>query len=67
MYRITEKYDISTGDVKFFPEKRKFGFWFPYMNMVVFPSVIKYDSYESAKKFLEKQINKPEPKYHYLK
>jgi hypothetical protein len=66
-YRITEKYDIATGDVKFFPEFRKLGIWFPFMSTVVFPTVIKYDSYESARKFLDKQINKPKTKYYYIK
>jgi hypothetical protein len=66
-YRIAEKYDTASGEVKFFPEFRKFGFWFPFMTAVVFPTVIKYDSYESADRFLAKQINKPNPKYHYLK
>lgn len=65
--RIVEKYDIASGDVKFFPEYRKFGFWFPFMSVVVFPTVIKYDSHESAQKFLNKQIYKPKPKYYYIK
>lgn len=65
-YRIVEKYDLPTGDIKFFPEFRKFWIWFSFVDMTMFPTVIKYDSYESARKFVEKQIKKPSPRYYYI-
>lgn len=51
----------------FFPQYKKLFFWFNYVEIEIFPKVIKFYSLESAMKFIKKQINKPKEKIHNLK
>lgn len=65
-YRIVEEQDISGNDV-FIPQYRKFiFFWIPFMEMNVFPRRIEFETIESAKKFLKRQIDKPKETIYYL-
>jgi len=64
-YRILEKADLS-GEICFFPQYRKWFLWFNFMEMEVFPKMVKFHSLESAKKFIKKQLNNPEKKIHYV-
>jgi hypothetical protein len=65
-HRIIEKSDLN-GNIKFFPQKRIFFFWFPYFKTDVFPVEICFDSLESANIFVARQLKQPKPKVHYLK
>ncbi len=62
-YRIIEKSDIS-GEICFFPQYRKYFIWFNFMEIEIFPKVVKFYSLESATKFITKQLNKPKEKIH---
>lgn len=64
-YRIVEKADLS-GEICFFPQYKKLFFWLNFMEMEVFPKVIKFYSLESATKFIKKQLKTPEKKIHYV-
>lgn len=64
-FRIVEKVD-TTGEICFFPQHKKFGFWIGFMEMEVFPKMIKFYSLDKAKKFLSIQMNNPNPKIHYM-
>lgn len=64
-YRIVEKADLS-GEICFFPQYKKFFFWLNFMEMEVFPKVIKFYSLESATKFIKKQLKNPEKKIYYV-
>ncbi len=64
-YRIIEKADLN-GEIYFFPQYRRFFVWFNFMEMEVFPKIIKFHSLESATKFVRKQLNNPEKKIHYV-
>lgn len=64
-YRIIEEADIS-GEVCFFPQYRKWFLWLNFMEMEVFPKIVKFHSLESAKKFIKKQLNNPQKKIHYV-
>jgi hypothetical protein len=64
-YRIVEKSDLS-GEICFFPQYKKLFFWFNFMEMELFPKVIKFYSLESATKFIKKQLNNPEKKIYYV-
>lgn len=64
-YRIVERAD-TTGEIKFFPQYKKFIFWINFIKVDMFPEVIKYDSYQSAEKFIKRQIEQPEPRYYYI-
>jgi hypothetical protein len=64
-YRIVEKADLN-GEVCFFPQYRRVFLWFNFMEMEVFPKIIKFHSLESATKFIKKQLNNPEKKIHYV-
>lgn len=66
MHRIVEKADIN-GNIKFYPQVRKLFFWFPYFKTDVFPVEICFDSYESAKKFLDRQMSQPKAKIYYIR
>jgi hypothetical protein len=64
-YRIVEQQNIN-GNIVFVPQLRKFFiFWFPYMEMSVFPKRVEFETIESARKFLNRQIQKPEEKVYY--
>lgn len=65
-YRIVEKADLN-GEICFFPQYRKLFFWFNFMEMEVFPKMVKFYSLESATKFIKKQLNTPEKKIHYVR
>jgi hypothetical protein len=65
-YRIVEKTDM-TGEVCFFPQHKRFFVWLNFMEMEVFPKVIKFYSLESATKFIKNQLNKPKEKIHFIK
>jgi hypothetical protein len=65
-YRIIEEQNIGGNDV-FIPQQRKFLlFWFPFMEMNVFPRRIEFESIENAKRFLQRQIDKPKVTIYYL-
>lgn len=64
-YRILEKADLS-GEICFFPQYKKWFLWFNFMEMEVFPKMVKFHSLESATKFIKKQLNNPEKKIHYV-
>jgi len=64
-YRILERADLS-GEICFFPQYRKWFLWFNFMEMEVFPKMVKFHSLESAKKFIKKQLNSPKKKIHYV-
>jgi hypothetical protein len=64
-YRIVEKADLS-GEICFFPQYKKIFFWFNFMEMEVFPKVVKFYSLESATKFIKKQLKNPEKKIYYV-
>ena len=64
-YRIIEKADLN-GEICFFPQYKKLFFWFNFMEMEVFPKVIKFYSLGSATKFIKKQLNTPEKKIYYV-
>lgn len=64
-YRIIEKSDLN-GNIKFYPQQKKLFFWFPFIKTEVFPVEICYDSYESAKKFIDRHKNQPKIRIHYV-
>lgn len=64
-YRIIEKADLK-GEICFFPQYQRFFIWFNFMEMEVFPKIVKFYSLESATKFVRKQLNNPEKKIHYV-
>jgi hypothetical protein len=64
-YRIVEKPDLS-GEICFFPQYKKFFIWWNYVEMEIFPKVIKFYSLESATKFIKKQLNKPKEKIYFV-
>jgi hypothetical protein len=64
-YRIVEKADL-TGEICYFPQYKKFWIYWNFMEMDVFPRVIKFHSLESARKFIDKQLRSPKYKYHYI-
>jgi len=64
-YRILEKADLS-GEICFFPQYRKLFLWFNFMEMEVFPKIVKFHSLETAKKFIENQLKSPKKKIHYV-
>jgi hypothetical protein len=62
-YRILERTDIS-GVRVFIPQYRKlFRFWC-YYEMEIFPRMIKFFDIDSAKEFLNKQIQHKPPVIH---
>lgn len=64
-YRIVEQQNIN-GNVVFIPQERKFlFFWFPFMEMTMFPRRIEFETIESARKFLRRQLQKPQERYYY--
>lgn len=65
-YRIVEQQNIN-GNIVFVPQERKFFFiWTPFIEMSVFPRKIEFETIESARKFLSRQIQKPKQKIHYF-
>ena len=61
-HRILEQQNI-TGNVVFVPQERKFlFFWVPFMEFNMFPRKIEFETIESARKFLNRQIGKPKEK-----
>lgn len=64
-YRIVEQLDLS-GEVCFFPQYKKFFIWWNFMEMEIFPKMIKFYSLESATKFIKKQLKTPEKKFYYI-
>jgi hypothetical protein len=64
-YRILERAE-HCGSTCFYPQNKKFFFWFNYWEFEVFPKPIKFFSLEEAKVFLKKQIKKPKDKIHYI-
>ena len=65
-HRIVEQQNI-TGNVVFVPQERKLMFfWFPFMEFNVFPKKIEFETIESARKFLNRQIGKPKEKVYYF-
>ena len=65
-HRILEQQNI-TGNVVFVPQERKFlFFWVPFMEFNMFPRKIEFETIESARKFLNRQIGKPKEKVYYV-
>lgn len=65
-YRILEQQNIS-GNIIFIPQQRKFlFFWAPFMEMTMFPRRIEFETIESALKFLNRQVQKPRERVHYI-
>jgi hypothetical protein len=65
-HRIVEEQNIN-GNIVFVPQQRILMFlWFPFMELTVFPKKIEFETIESAKKFLKRQIEKPKEKVHYV-
>ena len=65
-YRIVEQQNIS-GNVVFIPQLRKFlFFWVPFMEMTMFPKRIEFETIESARKFLNRQLERPKEKIYYI-
>jgi hypothetical protein len=65
-YRIVEEQNIN-GNMVFVPQQRALVFfWFPFMELTVFPKKIEFETIESAKKFIKRQIDKPKEKVHYV-
>ena len=65
-HRIIEQQNI-TGNVVFVPQERKFlFFWVPFMEFNMFPRKIEFETIESARKFLNRQIGKPKEKVYYV-
>lgn len=65
-HRIVEQQNIS-GNVVFVPQERKFiFFWLPFMEFNMFPKKIEFETIESARKFLNRQIGKPKEKVYYV-
>lgn len=60
-YRIVEKADLS-GEICFYPQRKILFMWINYIEIELFPKIIKFYSLESAMKFIKKQINKPKEK-----
>jgi len=64
-YRIVEKPDLS-GEICFFPQYKKFFMWWNFMEIEVFPKIVKFYSLESATRFIKKQLNKPKEKIYFV-
>ena len=64
-FRILEKADF-TGEICFFPQKKVLWMWMNFIEMEMFPKVIKFHSLESAIKFINKQKSAPQEKVHYV-
>lgn len=64
-HRIVEKPDL-TGEVCFFPQYKRFFIWWNYVEMEMFPRLIKFHSLESATKFVKKQLNSPKEKIYFI-
>lgn len=64
-YRVLEKADLS-GEICFFPQYKKFFLWWGFYDFDFPPKIIKYYSLESAKKFIQKQTNKPKSKIYFI-
>jgi hypothetical protein len=64
-HRIIEKADLN-GQIKFFPQERKFCFWIPFFKTEMFPVEVAFDSFPAAKQFIQRQKNRPTPKIFYL-
>lgn len=64
-FRIIEKSDLN-GNIKFYPQQKKFLLWFPFIKTDVFPVEICFDSYQSAKLFIDRQISQPKEKVYYI-
>lgn len=66
IHRIIEQQNIN-GNVVFVPQERKFiFFWLPFMEFNIFPKKIEFETIESARKFLNRQIGKPKEKIYYV-
>lgn len=64
-YRIIEKSDL-TGEICFFPQYKKFFVWWNFIEVEVFPKIVKFYSLESATKFIKKQLNRPKEKIYFV-
>jgi len=64
-YRIIEKSDL-TGEICFFPQYKKFFIWWNFIEVEVFPKIVKFYSLESATKFIKKQLNRPKEKIYFV-
>lgn len=64
-FRIVEKADLS-GEICFFPQHKVLWMWMNFIEVEVFPKVIKFYSLESATKFIKKQKSAPCEKIHYV-
>lgn len=64
-YRIIEQQNVN-GNIVFVPQERKLlFFWFPFMEMTMFPRRIEFETMVNAKKFLRTQMNRPKERVHY--
>ena len=65
-HRIVEEQNIN-GNIVFVPQQRIFIlFWAPFMEFNMFPRKIEFETIESARKFLNRQIEKPKEKVYYV-
>jgi len=65
-FRIIEEQNIS-GNIVFVPQQKIFiFFWISFFELSVFPKKIEFETIESAKKFLKRQIEKPKEKVYYM-
>jgi len=65
-YRIVEEQNIN-GNIVFVPQQRiLILFWAPFMEFTIFPKKIEFETIESARKFLNRQIEKPKEKVYYV-
>lgn len=64
-FRIVEKQDVS-NEVIYVPQYKKYFMWWNFMQMEIFPKIITFYSFDSAKKFIHTQMSKPDEKYHYF-
>lgn len=66
IYRIVEQQNIN-GNIVFVPQQKKFIlFWIPFMETNMFPRKIEFETFENAKRFLDRQIEKPKEKFYYF-
>jgi hypothetical protein len=65
-HRIVEEQNIN-GNIVFVPQQKiLIFFWTAFFELSVFPKKIEFETIESARKFLKRQVEKPKEKVYYL-